>query len=309
MKKILITGSNGLLGQKLVDALVLRPGFEVHASSLGPNRRIQREGYQYHELDITDKAAVGSLIQAIQPDVVINTAAMTNVDACETKREECWKLNVDAVRYLVEALEEQMLSGNVPQLIQLSTDFIFDGTKGAAYVETDEPNPLGYYALSKLESEHIVAKSKLRWAIARTVIVYGVVDHMSRSNIVLWAKDALAKGQQINVVDDQFRSPTLAEDLAQGCVLMVEKGATGIYNISGKEVLSILDLVYRVADFWKLDRSLITPSKSDSLKQAAKRPPRTGFIIDKAMQELGYHPHSLEEGFELLQKQLQLQSI
>ena len=123
-------------------------------------------------------------------------------------------------------------------------------------------------------------------------------------HIVLWAKDALTKGQKINVVDDQFRSPTLAEDLADGCILIADKGATGIYHLSGQETMSILELVYTVADYFKLDRSLITPSKSDTLNQAAKRPPYTGFIIDKAKHDLGYNPHSFVAGLELLDEQL-----
>ena len=191
-----------------------------------------------------------------------------------------------------------------PHLIHLSTDFIFDGEKGTEYSETDIPNPQSYYAHSKYESEKIVQKSKIRWAIARTIIIYGIVDNMSRSNIVLWAKEALTEGQKINVVDDQFRAPTLAEDLADGCILIIDKGATGIYNLSGKETMSILELVYKVADFWKLDKSLITPSKSNILNQAAKRPAYTGFILDKAKHDLGYNPHSFIEGLEMLDRQL-----
>jgi len=127
---------------------------------------------------------------------------------------------------------------------------------------------------------------------------------MSRSNIVLWAKDALTKGQKINVVDDQFRSPTLAEDLAAGCILIADKGAEGIYNLAGPETFSILELVYKVADFWKLDKSLITPSGSTTLNQPAKRPPYTGLIIDKAKKELGYDPKRFEDALKVLDEQL-----
>jgi len=234
---------------------------------------------------------------------------MTNVDACETKRDECWALNVTAVQNIIDAITLITSSSTngkeiSPHLIHLSTDFIFDGEKGSEYLETDVPNPQSYYAKSKFESEKIVQKSKIKWAIARTIIIYGIVDNMSRTNIVLWAKDALTKGQKINVVDDQFRSPTLAEDLADGCILIADKGATGIYHLSGQETMSILDLVYKVADYFKLDRSLITPSKSGTLNQAAKRPPFTGFIIDKAKHDLGYNPHSFMAGLEILDKQL-----
>ncbi len=303
MRKILITGSNGLLGQKLVYALLRRRDIEVIATSVGANRMIQKAGYIYESLDITNKSEVEKILTNYKPDVVINTAAMTNVDACETKREECWKINVTAVQNIVDVLTDLRLSTH---LIHLSTDFVFDGKKGSEYAETDIPNPLSYYALSKYESEKVLQKSIIKWAIARTIIVYGIVDNMSRSNIILWAKDALTKGQKINVVDDQFRAPTLAEDLADGCILIADKGATGIYHLSGKETMSILELVYKVADYWKLDKSLITPSKSNTLNQPAKRPLHTGFVIDKAKHDLGYNPHSFIEGLQKVDVQLKV---
>ncbi|MBI2270846.1 MAG: NAD(P)-dependent oxidoreductase [Bacteroidetes bacterium] len=318
--KILITGSNGLLGQKIVYALLkLNAGqkpvgnciwpevsdMTIIATSKGENRIIEKSGYIFESLDISDKKQVETILNKHRPDVVINTAAMTNVDACETQKEECWKANVIAVQNLVDVLSAYNLKPGTwnPQLIHLSTDFIFDGEAGP-YKEDDKPNPLSYYALSKYESEKVIQASKIKWAILRTIIVYGIVDNMSRTNIVLWAKGALAKGEKINVVDDQFRAPTLAEDLAQGCILTALKGATGIYNVSGKDIMSILELVYAVADFWKLDKSIVNPIKSDTLNQAAKRPPRTGFILDKAIKELGYTPHSFKEGLAILDEQL-----
>lgn len=301
MKKYLITGSNGLLGQKLIAALADRKDVQVVATSLGENRLSYKEGYVYEPLDITNKQEVEDCIKKYQPEVIFNTAAMTNVDACESKKEECWALNVGAVQNFIDVLKK-----DYPQihLIHLSTDFIFDGEKGSEYVEDDIPNPASYYAKTKLESEKILQESGLNWSIARTIIVYGIADKMSRSNLVLWAKEALSKGQNIKIVDDQFRSPTLAEDLASGCILIADKGAKGIYHLSGPKTFSVLDLVYQIADFWKLDKSLVTPSKSDIINQAAKRPPFTGFVIDKAINELGYQPHSFLEGLAVLDEQL-----
>jgi dTDP-4-dehydrorhamnose reductase len=185
----------------------------------------------------------------------------------------------------------------------LSTDFIFDGTHGPLD-EDEQANPLSYYAESKLAAEKIVQGSSLHWAIARTVLVFGIVDNMSRSNIVLWVKSNLEQGKIINVVDDQFRTPTLAEDLADGCILIAEKKAKGVYNISGKDFYSILELAIVVAEYYGLDQSLIKPSKSADIKQPAKRPPITGFIIDKAVNELNYRPHSFVEGIKILQDQI-----
>ncbi len=303
--KILITGSNGLLGQKLVYKLRNRKDITCIATARGENRLVKQDGYIYETLDITDLKNVEEVFSKYTPDVVINTAAMTNVDACETEKEACWSMNVTAVHNQVKALE-LLKSNNIsykPHFIHLSTDFIFDGTHGPLD-ENEKPNPLSYYADSKLAAELIVQGSFLDWAIARTVLVYGIVDNMSRSNIVLWVKSNLEQGKTINVVDDQFRTPTLAEDLADGCILIAQKRAKGIYNISGKDYYSILELAHVVADYYKLDKSLIKPSKSADIKQPAKRPPITGFIIDKAKKELGYNPHSFTEGIKILEEQI-----
>jgi dTDP-4-dehydrorhamnose reductase len=307
--KILITGSNGLLGQKLVYKLRLRRDITCIATARGANRLVKQDGYLYEPLDITDKENVTSVFTRFLPDVVVNTAAMTNVDACETERENCWLMNATAVSYQVNALEKLQSENKSyrPHFIHLSTDFIFDGTHGPLD-ELEKPNPLSYYAESKLAAEKIVTASKIDWAIARTVLVYGIVDNMSRSNIVLWVKSNLEQGKTINVVDDQFRTPTLAEDLADGCLLIAEKRAKGIYNISGKDFYSILELANTVADYYALDKRLIKPSKSADIKQPAKRPPVTGFIIEKARKELGYQPHSFVEGIKILEDQIKAMS-
>jgi len=301
---ILVTGSNGLLGQKIVYKFLHRSDINLVAASKGENRLTEKNGYTYLNLDISKFDEVNAAVEKFQPLVIINTAAMTNVDACETQKEECWAANVTAVENFVRAIK---LTINNQQstihFVHLSTDFVFDGEAGP-YKEEDQPNPLSYYALSKYESEKVLQRSKISWAIIRTIIVYGIVDNMSRSNVVLWAKGALEKGQPIKVVDDQFRSPTLAEDLADACISAADKKAKGIYHVSGKDIMSILELVYRVADFWKLDKSNVQAIKSDTLNQAAKRPPRTGFILDKAYRELEYKPHSFEEGLKILDEQL-----
>ncbi|HRE75174.1 MAG TPA: SDR family oxidoreductase [Flavobacteriales bacterium] len=304
-KKVFITGSNGLLGQKLVHLLRVDKQVELIAASKGENRISVKEGYRYINLDITDALQMEKSLFETLPDVVINTAAMTNVDACESQKEECWQLNVIAVQQMVNVLTtlKEKQSGYDPHFIHLSTDFVFNGEAGP-YTESDRPDPLSYYALSKFESEKIVQQSSLKWAIARTIIVYGIAEAMSRTNIVLWAKGALEKGEPLSIVDDQFRMPTLAEDLAAGCILIFKKGATGIFHLSGKDFMNIVELVQRVAVFFKLNADLVKPIKSNTLNQAAKRPPRTGFVLNKAIAELGYDPHSFEEGLAILQSQL-----
>ena len=299
MKRILVTGSNGLLGQKLTDLCLNDPEVELIASSRGPNRHPVNAGYIYEDMDILDPLQIQRVVEKYHPDTIINTAAMTNVDACESDKENCYALNVGSVKSLIRLAEQHNI-----QLIHLSTDFIFDGENGP-YAEDDQPNPLSYYGQTKLEAEMLLQQSSCKWVILRTIIVYGIVNDMSRSNIILWAKGALEKGSPINVVDDQWRMPTLAEDLAECCLLAAKKNAEGIFNASGKDMLSILEMVQKVAVYWNLDQSLIKPISADSLNQAAKRPKRTGFILDKAKNILSYNPHSFEEGIAFLDAQMQ----
>ncbi len=297
--RILVTGSNGLLGQKLVAALRIDPAVKLIATSRGEDRTPDPGDHLYMPLDCTDEAAVHRAFDEVHPDVVIHTAAMTNVDACELDPTACRLQNVTAVEHLSSAAR------NIDaHLIHLSTDFIFDGRNGP-YREEDEAHPLSIYGQSKLDAERVVMNAGLaKWGIARTIIVYGVAKGLSRSNVVLWAKSALEKGQPIKVVDDQWRMPTLAEDLADGCIRMAKQGATGIFNLSGPDGMSILELVQRVAHFFDLDPSVITPTSSASLSQPAMRPPRTGFVLDKARRELGYAPRGFEEGLAVLRDQL-----
>ncbi len=296
--KILITGSNGLLGQKLVSLLYLKPEITLIATARGANRDEIYEDYIYEPMDITSEENVLTVFRKHKPDAVIHTAAMTHVDQCELNKETCVDQNINAVNHIVKACKEVGAF-----LLHVSTDFIFDGTHGPL-TEEEIPNPVNYYGWTKWEAEKAVEKSGLRWAIARTVLVFGVVQDMSRSNIVLWVKNNLEQKKEINVVNDQWRTPTLAEDLAMGCWLIVKNNATGIFNISGEEMLSPYALAHTVADVWKLDKSLIKQADSSTFTQPAMRPPKTGFVITKAKNQLGYKPHSLIEGLELVKEQL-----
>ena len=302
MSKVLLTGANGLLGQKLVYAFKSRNDIELLATGIGQNRLIDQANYSYQSLDITNETEVNQTIKQFSPHVIINCAAMTNVDACELNQKQCWDVNVNGVKHLANAVAKLGT-----HFIHLSTDFVFDGEDGP-YNENDIPNPLHYYAKSKLESEKIVIRNCVNWSIARTIIIYGITDNMSRSNLVLWAKGEIEKGNTINVVNDQFRSPTLAEDLAKGCISIMDKNAFGLFHLSGPKSYSILEMVYMVADFYNLDKSLINPVSSKSLNQPAKRPLVTGFDIRKAKKELNYNPVDFLAGIEIMDRQLKTQN-
>jgi len=293
LKKILITGSNGLLGQKLI-GLIKKNGNDFLATSSGKNKNpILDKTKNYHSLDIRNRKEVLEMVEKYQPDFIINTAAMTQVDDCENRMDDCYSTNVSAVENMIDACLETN-----SKLIHLSTDFVFDGEEGP-YKESDIPNPISYYGWSKNEAEKIIQGSGVSHAIARTILVYGIVQNMSRSNIVLWVKDSLEKGKTINVVNDQWRTPTLAEDLAEGCLLLITKNADGIYHLSGEEMMTPFQIALRTADYFKLDKDLIRETDGSQFTQVAKRPPKTGFEISKAKTELGFQPRSFEEGLEI----------
>ncbi len=296
--KILITGSNGLLGQKLVK-LFLQESIHFVATSSGVNRNPDCPSENYQSLDITNKSQVDQIVLALNPTGIIHTAAMTNVDECEVNILACHRVNVMGTAYLFEAAKKVNAHFQL-----LSTDFVFDGEKGN-YREEDAVGPLSVYAQSKVDAERLLQLSSYsNWSIVRTIIVYGTGNNLSRSNIVLWAREALKKGDPLNIVDDQFRAPTWADDLAKGCFTIIERQHLGIFHLSGPETYAIIDLVKKIADHYRLDTQHISPVSSSTLNQAAKRPPKTGFDLMKARTLLDYTPISLEASLSLLDQEL-----
>ena len=287
--RILITGSNGLLGQKIT-AMCMAKKLEFLATSSGLNRFSGCPKERYQTLDITDEQNIQEVINQYKPTHLIHTAAMTNVDQCELQPEACDLVNRQSVQMLVKFC---LLNQIHFQL--LSTDFVFDGQDGP-YREEDQTKPLSVYARSKVEAENIVQHAKgLSYSIVRTIIVYGKGENLSRSNLILWAKSALEKQEPMQIIDDQFRAPTWADDLAWACLRICQLNESGIFHISGPETFSIYEIVRRIAAYYKLPLNNVKKLSSQELQQPAKRPPRTGFILDKARLRLGYNPKTLEQ--------------
>ena len=299
MKKVVITGSNGLLGQKLVKLFLNKSTYEIHALSRGDNRLHNKEGYTYYNIDLLVKPDLLKVLDQIGPDVIIHTAAMTNVDACEQQQEECDHMNIDVVGNILSYCK-----GREVYLVHLSTDFIFDGTKGDVYKEDDIPHPVNYYGLSKWKSEIMIEESKIDCAILRTILVYGLVDDNDRSNIVLWVKNSLENEKDIYVVTDQLRMPTFAEDLAEACWLAVESRAKGVYNVSSNELMSIYDIALSIADAFGLDKKYIHPVATKDLSLPAERPLSTGFDLNKSIANINLPSYSFTERLQVFKSQL-----
>lgn len=297
--RVLITGANGLLGQALVRRLSQSHEYDVLATARDENPRFEGGSCGYVPLDVTQPDDVADVFQDFTPNVVVNCAAMSDVAACDENRSEAWAVNARAVK----TLAKQCRSTGA-RLVQVSSDFVFNGKRGP-YDENARPDPLNYYGRTKLAGENAVREAgRSNWAIVRTVLLYGTAQNLSRSNIVLRTIDQLSRGESLHIVDDQYRTPTYVEDLAAGIERLLHFEKTGIYHLSGRELVSIYELACLVADVFGFDDALIEPVSSDYFEDAVERPSRTGFIILKAETELGYDPRALEEGLQALKTRL-----
>jgi dTDP-4-dehydrorhamnose reductase len=295
--KVLITGSNGFLGQKLIDLLTKDRNYEVFAISMNKNDNPNTENYHFQQLDLMNSELLNRYLSEVKPNYIIHTAAITSVEGCEADQVGCQKMNVEVVEQLANYCKDT--NGF---LVQLSTDFVFDGKNGP-YAEDDFANPLSEYGKSKLRSEQVINNSGCAYAILRTILVYGINANPNRSNLVLWAKEKLSKKESINVVKDQWRMPTFVDDLADACLLAIKKRATGVFHISGEEMFTIVEIVYQIADFWNLDKSLISEITAASINQSESRPQKTGFILSKAKSILGFQPTPFKASLEIIDKQ------
>ena len=290
--KILITGSNGLLGQHLIPKLSAH--HEVIALGRGPQRVPWSGAINYQDLEITEHGSVRDFIQKQAPDALVHSAAMTQVDDCERDREKSMTVNVHVTENLLEACAHVRA-----HFIFLSTDFVFDGIKGN-YREEDPVNPVNWYGQTKVFAEKLVETYPYTWAIARTCLLYGIAHGASRTNIISWIKSSLEKKEKIRVVNDQVRTPTNVHDFATGIRLLLECGAGGRFHLSGNEVITPYQLALATADYFSLDKTLIEEVNSGTFSQAGKRPLKTGFDITKAQEVLGFSPGTLKSALGTL---------
>ena len=297
---ILLTGANGLLGQALVRQFSGSSDHDVLATARDEAPRFDVP-CEYRRMDVTAPSEVETVVEEYQPDVVINCAAVSDVGECDGDRNRAWAVNARAVRRLAKhcrALDAH--------LVQVSSDFVFNGKSGP-YAEDARPDPVNYYGRTKLAGENVLREFDfLDWSIVRTVLLYGVAKDLRRSNVVLWMIDQLSQNEVIHVVNDQWRTPTYAPDLADGIVRLVERERTGIYHLSGREMVTIHELAETVAEVFDFDDSHIDPVPSNYFEDAVERPSKTGFIILKAETELGYDPRPLKEGLRAVGQDLGL---
>jgi dTDP-4-dehydrorhamnose reductase len=297
-KRILLTGANGLLGQKVIEVFARESEHEMLVTDLAANGEEPRK-YKYVPLDITNKEAVKEKVKEYKPEIIINAAAYTNVDGCETEREICWRANVDAVKNLIIASRF-----NNSKVIHVSTDYVFDGKTGG-YDERSKPNPKSFYGKAKLASENALKASGIDYALIRTMIIYGYGKNVKK-NFALWLIDKLGSEQPVTIVDDQFGQPTIVDDLGLALLRIVDRDKKGIYHVSGSEYISRYEFALKLADIYEYDKNLIIPIKTSDLQQAAERPLNSSFITLKAETELAIKPLNVTDGLYMLKHQLEL---
>jgi len=292
--KILITGASGLLGSKVAEVAVER-GFEVYSC------------YSTHEvnfgrplkLNVLDFSSVLSAVEQINPNFVMHTAALTDVDLCEKDKNLAFNVNVLGTKNIVEACKKVNA-----HLVYISTDYVFSGEKGY-YREQDETNPLNYYGFTKLEGEKIVESSNLSYLIARASVIYGSRPAAGKVNFALWAIEKLKKGEVVRAVDDQFVSPTLNTNLAEMLLEAIEKGLTGVYHMSGATRVSRFDFVVKLAKIFNLELSLVKAVSMNDLKWVAKRPRDSSLNVDKVKSLLKNKPLEVDEAIKKLKLEVE----
>ena len=267
-----MTGASGLLGSKIM-------AFAGKNRNVIPTHRTLSLFPNSVKLDVTDKTETFQITSEIKPGIVIHTAAETNVDRCEIEKELAWKTNVEGTTNVAEACAKMSI-----KLVYISTDYVFDGKKGL-YTEDDKPNSVNYYGLTKLKGEEFIRKLCKDYVIARTSVLYGW--HPSKANFATWIIECLRHGKTINVVYDHYNSPTLADNMAEALLEVIDMDLKGIYHIAGSQRINRYDFAVKITRNFGLDSRLIRPIKMEELKVwKAKRPPDSSLCIDKASKHL-----------------------
>jgi dTDP-4-dehydrorhamnose reductase len=300
LEKLLVIGDTGLVGSK-VASLAQSAGFDVHGTH---NARDSPLPHSAH-LDITDRDATTRLVETIRPRAIVNTAALHNVDYCETHREEAEKVNVEGTRNLAEAAAKINC-----RLVHLSTDYVFDGSSGH-YTEEDDPHPLHYYAQTKLESEKVASKAP-SYVIARPSVIFGwnpleamrVPSSSGKTiNFAMFVLDKLRNNQTVKAVRDQYSSPTFADNLADALLKLARLQSNGVFHTAGRSCMSRYEFAVKLAERFGYASNLVQPVLTSDFKQLAQRPKNSCLRVEKAERELGMHFLTAEEGISEMRKQ------
>jgi len=283
---MLVTGAGGLLGSKIVD-------LAEELYNVTPTHSTHKIFPNSVQMNVRDAAQVFQVVSSCKPDVVVHAASETNVDRCEVDKDLAWSVNAEGTRNVAEAC-----SRIGAKLVYISTDYVFDGEKGL-YVEEDQPNPINNYGLTKLKGEEFVKKYCKNHLILRSSVNYG--KHPVKLNFASWVIEALNKREQINIVDDHWNSPTLADNLAEVVLKTVEEDTRGVYHSSGRERISRYEFATKIARIFDLDENLVKPVKMTELTAwVARRPRDSSLCVDRIQEKFNFKLLNIDEGLAMM---------
>jgi dTDP-4-dehydrorhamnose reductase len=283
MTELLVIGG-GLLGS----ALAYAPRNSLETALTYNANPLEIEGCMTYRMDITKSV---DLIRSLKPDYIVLTAAMTDVDRCELDREGAWKANALGPKNVATAARE---IGS--RLIYVSTDYVFDGERGM-YKEDDPTSPINNYGESKLAGERFVQEILEDYVIARTSVLYGW--NPMRLNFVTWAAREMKKSNRINIVNDQYTSPTLSSNLAD--MILSIRDQSGVFHTSGSERINRYDFSIKIARAFGLDESLVNPISSEQMNWEARRPKDSS--LDTLKVSRFANPLNIDEGLHAMTRQ------
>lgn len=295
--KVLIVGARSKTAEAIIRVLQTETSWNLVLLSSGVSCEEHNERISIYPVNYDDLKSAKEIFLREMPDVVVNTAALTNVDECELNRKKAWQINVQWIEFLL-----RMCKITDARLIHFSTDYIFDGIRGP-YSETDAPNPVNYYGRTKLAGENLCRLSNLHCAIIRTNVVYGISSY-EHTDFVQWTLAKLREGKKFDVVTDQYSNPTLTDDLGLAVYRIILKRREGIYNIAGGEWLNRYEFACKIASVFQFSSDIIHSCATAELKQRAKRPLRGGLITLKAETDLGVKSTAVEAGLITLRQQI-----
>ncbi len=284
MKKLLITGAGGLLGQYLCKY------FAKQYSVIGTQFSVQvpPSAFAAVAVDLSDLSQTKALIEKYQPDFIVHTVALSSVDECETSPEKAFEVNVTTTKNLLQSLQ-----GTNTKFIQISTDHLFDGEK-SFYTELSSPHPLNAYARTKLDAEEKALKYP-NSLVLRTNFYGG--HTVRKPSFSTWIIQELMKEKTITMFDDSFFTPISIEGLAQNIELLLSSNLTGLYNIASAERLSKYEFALQLAEIFHLRSDLIKPVRMAELKLKALRPRDMSLSIEKIQRDLpSYEAETIKAG-------------
>jgi dTDP-4-dehydrorhamnose reductase len=291
--KLLITGAGGLFGSRLAE-LALRKNHEIYSAY---RQHLPSYGIPL-QLDVSDKNQVENALRKVHPDAVVHAAALTDVDECELNKELAWKINVDGTENIAKSCKKYHAF-----LIHMSTDYVFNGEKGA-YRETDKPDPINNYGLTKLAAEEHVKNLIDEYCIARPSVIYGATPAGGKVNFALWLLNKLKRNDRAKIITDQWNSPTLNTNLANMILEVIARKITGTLHLAGATRVSRYEFSRLLANTFGLNPELIIPVSSRELQWTARRPRDSSLDVSRASELLNEKPLELKHAFEILKEEI-----